>query len=413
MKKKNGLFKKALNYLVSTCLTFFTCLPFVLSSVALTSDKYWKMANAITAIEKKNKVNCISAHIEPENSLTNYYGSNYFYRLQQISEFWSFDGPNSNTIFFHFYGKDAFEPIQIDGRTEKIEMFTHLTLDASQTFNMSFIYGGPIGQKTLSSVCEKIIISEKLADLLGITQSNYMNSTIPLVLNRKGGNSDSTIKKNSSICGVIKNESIGLYANYIESEYFIFTNWSSDLQLNVNSQDMNVLFFNDVVKNKYYVKEILNAIERNKDFKLCFDDKIGEHKKGSVNDFIFNHAQVRLIETPLPLAIIITAIFTTAGLVAALFILLIKKAKFSVLIILNNYFSIFLLLGGLFSLIILKLLSKIQMLSYFCTLNEYSSIIILLMFGVAILLGIVLRAQIKKVLLKKQNENCSFLSIDI
>ncbi len=281
---KNKFFKHLITSLVNIFICFLILFPFFDLLCISTTGQCWSIAKGIEIAQKETNSKFLSGtFVDSKNEFSNYYSSSSFYNISYLAKLYS-DDPNANSIFYQYETKNdqSIFSVKVGDDYVQTSLFLHPYLDASYKFDFKLKFGEQISSSELNSACEYLYISESLANSLNLTVDNIKDFSLPVRMNYFSSEATKSTFKDVHIAGVVDEESIGVYKDYISSANYAFTNWSTDVQNMMNCQYLNILFADDIVMNKVYINNIIY-------FPLDFyiNESIGSHEYSKLTEQIF------------------------------------------------------------------------------------------------------------------------------
>lgn len=374
MKKLNK--KNIFRFLLALYLSFSTC--FAVSFLAHSNfiDLYWAKATEIRKIQMSSHVDYVSGYLKSPDDYPTFYNASYFYKLQYVSRYWNFDAPKSNNLFFKYTKKNTYSPLSFekDYTTNNVDVFCNLYEDALRMFPIKLKFGNQIESKVNRTCCEYSYISEDLANAFDINIDNYKEKSIQLTASRIHSKERTTYKTISiKVAGVISSDSLGIYSSYVNNSFYIFTNWSDDLQTTMNCPDFNVMFYKDSMKNRYYISTIEKSISGK--LLLLYEDKINSKTIG------VNNERINSITSTLNVTRnhnLLVSLIVVAGIITSIVVLIIlenKILKTGLWIYLTKNIYWMSALSMFVSFLIIKYIFPLILPAYIITLSEVGSTI--------------------------------------
>lgn len=358
-------------FFLTLYMSFATCFSFTFLLHSNITDVYWAKATEIRKIQNEKNTDYVSAFLKSDEENPTYYAASYFYRLQYISRYWNFDAPYTNNVFFKYKQIDSYSPLTINvgGEIISVDVICNLFDDAAKMFPIKLKYGSKAPFRVNNKCCEYSYLSTDLANKLGITELNYNTTKIDFIANRKK-EKDVVISTSyvMNVSGVVLDNSLGVYQNYIKNKYYIFTNWSADLQTSMNSPDLNVMFYKDEMKNRYYISTIEKAVGKTLDF--IYEDGINSKNQGIIHDRINKVSSTLAQNKTKNLVTSLITFFSLLLSVSILLIYLIKTKSASFLKYASRNFYLITLLAEIISIAIIHYLFPLVFPSYIITLSE-------------------------------------------
>lgn len=256
-------------------------------TLLLTPDNINKTSKEIEIIEKENNASFLSAYIkEIDNDYPSFNISSYFYKLQSLSRRYTSKTYQSNNVFMQ-YLSDTFTIYDNEGIAIESELYSSIFDNVDKSFKFKLLYGNFIESNYNEWPFKYGYISSSLAEKFNINQNNIGNVSIPINTQFKNSSATYVGTYNMKIMGVIDDNTLGVYKNYIGSENYIFANYSDQQLEGINCGHLHILFGKEQIENESYLRTLELFTRDNVFYKLYFSDVIGQEKGEILNNRLY------------------------------------------------------------------------------------------------------------------------------